>query len=734
MKVLLSWLRDFVDVPGTAEEIGHRMSLRGLALESVEYVPAFAPTEGQSATAGAMAREDGVGPSESDAVLDFEVTANRPDCLSVLGIAREIATVYGLPLRVPGPDAAGRLRTPALKAVAADAVGVAVRIEAPDLCGRYAASRVRVTPGPSPAWMQARLRALGLRPISNIVDITNYVLLELGQPLHAFDATRLAESTIVVRRARPGETIVTLDGKARTLEPEMLVIADAREASAVAGVMGGAASEVSTATTDVVLESAWFAPASVRATSKKLGLRTDASYRFERGADRDGTVRAMARAVALLGLCDAGTADGTVVDEVAAPWTPAALNLTARQIDGLLGMPVPADAVERILTSLGFEVRTLGGWQAMVPEAPAPVGAPGSSWQVTVPGWRVDIARPVDLIEEIGRHHGFEHLPATFPGVQQAPPPSDPRLARDRRVRRTLLAAGFSEAVTFAFIEERAALPFAAESAAADGASPALLRLANPLSEKFAVMRPSLLPGLVEAVGHNRRRERRDVRLFEIGTRFAADGEVRAAAAAWTGLATPDHWSGHRRDVDFFDVKGLVEHVAAALEVSIELRAARLPFLVDGRAATVHAGDTPVGTVGLLAAEVARALGVPDGDAVYVAELDLDRLSAHAPAGVRRARPLPRHPSVTRDLSILVDDTLSAESVRGTIRAAAPDTLTGVREFDRYHGRGIPDGKVSLSLRLTFQAADRTLTDEEVQAAMDAITIRLRTALDAVQR
>lgn len=721
MKVLLSWLRDFVDVPGTAEEIGREMSLRGLALEGVDAIALDAlPAFPQGATAG----KPGVSLDVPDAILDFEVTANRPDCLSVIGIAREIATAYRLPLRVPGPSAAGILRTPDLRTVST--AEFSVTITAPELCARYSAAAVEITPGPSPAWMQARLKALGVRPISNIVDITNYVLLEMGQPLHAFDATKLAESAIVVRRATPGEALTTLDGKARKLDEEMLVIADAQQASAIAGIMGGADSEVSTDTRKVILESAWFKSQSVRLTSKKLGMRTEASYRFERGADLTGTVRAAARAAALVQLTAAGAASGTVIDVYPTPHVPATLTLAEPKITGLLGMHVPADEVEAILHSLGFELRTLGGWQAAVPEAATPSGAFGNSWHVTVPGWRVDIARPVDLIEEVGRHHGFEHLPATFPGVEQAPPPSDWRIARDQRVRRTLLASGFSEAVTFAFIEEAACLPFADRTA--------LVPLANPLSEKFAVMRPSLLPGLIDAVSHNRRREQRDVRLFEIGTRFATTGELRAAAFAWTGLATPDHWSGNRRDVDFFDMKAVVEQIATTLDVSCAFAPATRPYLVDGRVAEIRVDEIVVGVVGLLASDVARAHDVPDGDAVYVAELDLDRLSALAPSGIRRAEPLPRHPSVVRDISILIDDSLSAESVRGTIRAAAPPTLVDVREFDRYHGKGIPDGKVSSSLRLTFRAPDRTLTDEETQSAMDSIATALRETRGAVQR
>ena len=712
MKVPLSWLRDFVAVPGTAEEIGEKMSLRGLALEGLER-------------------------HGDDVVLDFDVTANRPDCLSIRGIAREIATAYALPLLEPSgtPDvtapggtswSASRSSNPTDSANAPAISAIPVTIEEPDLCARYAAAVADVSIGPSPAWMQARLTACGLRPINNVVDITNYVLLELGHPMHAFDLARLRGPAIVVRRARPGERLVTLDGKTRTLDADMLAIADAERAAAIGGVMGGAESEVSAASRQIVFESAWFKPQSVRATSKRLGLRTEASYRFERGADLTAPVTAMERALELLESTGAGRRRGAVVDRYPVHHQPRELVIDAAAIDKLLGMRVPPADAERILTSLGFEINALGGWYAGAPDAAVPMGRPGSSWRVTVPAWRGDVQRPVDLIEDVGRHHGFEHLPGSFPAVEEPPGPSDPRIARDARVRRALLAMGFSEAITFAFIEADAAAPFAGEAA--------LVTLANPLSEKFTTLRPSLLPGLVDAVGHNRRHGRRDVRLFEIGTRFSMRGEVRTAAAVWTGLATSDHWSGERRDVDFFDLKGVCEQTAALMNVTPRFAAAGPAFLIEGRKAEVRVDDQLVGVIGQLEPAVIEARGLPSADPLFALEIDLDALTRAAPAAPRFARPLPRHPAVVRDVSILVDDILSAATVRDTIRAASSSTLVGVREFDRYQGKGIPDGKVSLSLRLTFQAPDRTLTDAEVHAAMEGVIAALAKELDAIQR
>ena len=703
MKVLLSWIREFVDAPESAEDIGTRMSVRGLALEGIE-------------------------PHGDDVVLDFEVHAIRPDCMSIAGVAREIATAYRRPLKAGAKAPAlqesveGEGFSPRLAEEAkASSLQIPVTIADPDLCGRYVGAVADVTVGPSPQWMQDRLNACGVRPISNIVDITNYVLLELGQPMHAFDIDALAGRAIHVRRAKPGESIKTLDGKMRALTADMLVIADSERAQAIGGVMGGADSEVASKTTRIVFEAAWFNPASVRATSKKLGLKTEASTRFERGGDIEAPARAMARACALLEEIGAGKAAGIMTDAYPVPRTARSVHLDRSRILGLLGMEVPDGEVRRILGSLGFEVA-----QAPREGVPNAKTAPYDGWTVTVPSWRVDIHRQVDLIEEVGRHHGFEHLPSTFPGVQQAPPPSDPRIARDARVRGAMLGMGFSEAITFAFIEETAAAPFL------NGQAP--VALLNPLSEKFAVMRPSLLPGLIDAVSHNRRHGRRDVRLFEIGTRFSPSGETRGLGFAWTGLATSDHWSGDRREVDFSDLKGVIEQLAAQAVVSASYTEATAAYLVAGRAAHILVDGQVIGIFGQLAAPVADARDLPAGEALLVAEIDLDAVAAAAPAETRRAVPLPKYPSVVRDISILIDHSLSAETVRGTIRSAAPSTLVLIREFDRYLGKGVPDGKVSLSLRLTFQSPERTLTDDEVQAGMQRIIDALVKDLNAVQR
>jgi phenylalanyl-tRNA synthetase beta chain len=388
------------------------------------------------------------------------------------------------------------------------------------------------------------------------------------------------------------------------------------------------------------------------------------------------------------------------------------VRLRRDRIAGLLGTPVPDADVRRILEGLGFALRDAD-----------------DGWAITVPTRRVDIAREVDLIEEVARHYGFDRIPMTFPALRSAPPPSDPRLTRARQLRAAMTGAGFSETVTFGFIAESAAASFAP---AAD-----IVSIANPLAETFAVLRPSLLPGLAAAVGHNRRHEQHDVRLFEIGARFnATSGEGQAIACAWLGAASAPHWSGGGRGVDLFDVKGIVGRICDVLRVEAEVQPADAPaaWLVPGRSATVVSGGRTVGLLGQLAPAIAEPAGVPVNEAVYVAEIDLDALTARAITADRRVEPLPRYPSVTRDISVLVDDTLGAAVLRQTVRDAAPSTLVSVREFDRYQGKGIPEQKVSLSLRLTFRSPDRTLTDAEVQAAMDAVLRLLTEKHGAVQR
>jgi len=681
VKILVSWLRDCVDVSDSPEDLARTMSVRGFSVEGIEKL------------------------GDNDAVLDFEITANRPDCMSVVGMAREIATAYGVPLQqtVSSSTVIGT-ETDATPDSAID-----IRIDNSDLCPRYIGAVMDVRVEASPDWMQARLLAAGVRPLSNIVDVTNYVLLELGQPMHAFDLTALAGGQICIRTAMQGETLRTLDGQTRALTTDMLVIADAERATAVAGVMGGADSEVTQTTTTIVLESACFDALSVRRTSKALGLKTEASMRFERGADPNLPLVAMTRAIVLLESIGAGRLRDIAVDRYPVTVKPRSLQLRRSRIAGVLGTSIPDADVHRILGGVGCTLRDVS-----------------DGWDVDIPTRRVDVTREVDLIEEVARHYGFDRLPVTFPPLAAAPKPLDPRIIRTRQLRSVMTAAGFSEAVTFGFVAADAAAPFAAEND--------IVPIANPLSENFAVLRPSALPGLIDSVARNRRRDRHDVRLFEIGARFLrTSGECQAVACAWTGLADPAHVSGTGRDVDFFDIKAVVEHLCRTVGMAVDVTPRSIGWLVPGRSAVASIGNTCIATLGQLTRDVAYAHGLPD-DPVYVAELDLDAFMQLSAERQIRVEPLPRYPAITRDLSVLLDDTLVAASVRQTIRNAAPSTLANIVEFDRYRGKGIPESKVSLSLRLTFRSTDRTLTDTEAQAAMDQVMAALTTVHGAVQR
>jgi phenylalanyl-tRNA synthetase beta chain len=704
VKVLVSWLRELVDVPVGIEVLAERLHLAGFELASITPVEPVPGPNGPS-----------TGP---DAVIDFEITANRPDALSVAGFAREVAALYDVPLRYrpaalradPHPSRLGPLT---------------VTIQEPALCPRFTAALADVTVGPSPAWLAGRLTACGVRSINNIVDITNYVLLETGHPIHAYDLARLAQSELRARRAAVGEPVKTLDGVTRAASADMLVIADAARTQGFGGIMGGGDSEVTETTTTIAVESAHFAPAQIRRTARRLGLATEASHRFERGADYDAAATALARALELVELIGAGHARPGWID--AQPEPPSArpgLTLRRARIARVLGYAIADETVERILGALGFALVSTGATGRQ---------SGGDGWAVTVPSWRVDVAGESDLIEELARVDGYDKIPEAFPPLELPPPRPTPRLARDARLRTLARAAGFSESVTFSFIAREAARRFAADTE--------IVAIANPLAETMAVMRPTLLAGLLDSVAHNRRREQKDVRLFELATIFRTGrGEHRALALASLGHASAGHWSGSGRAADLYDTTGAVAALCGALGLDVELAPGDSPFLTRESATSIAvrprdaAGVEPrrVGVLGEVTPAVAEAHGLPARERVFVAELDLDVTGDWTTRDDRvRAQPLPRFPSSSRDVSIVIDATLPATAVRGTIRRAAPPTLVSVDEFDRYQGKGVADGRCSLSLRLVFRAADRTLTDAEVQAAMDTIVAALQAEHDA---
>jgi phenylalanyl-tRNA synthetase beta chain len=625
-----------------------------------------------------------------DRVLDIEITPNRPDCLSVLGVARELAAVTGRRLRPPR-IVLRETRTPARRLAR-------VEVQAPDLSPRYT---VRVIEGlrvaPSPAWMAMRLRACGLRPISNVVDITNYVLWELGHPLHAFDADQVADATIVVRRAAAGERFTTLDGQARVLDASMLVIADPQRAIGLAGVMGGQNSEVSGGTTRLLLESAYFNPGSIRRTSRALGLRTDAAYRFERGADIEGLVDASDRAAQLMAELAGGVVASGMLDAYPRRRKPVRVRLRMERVERVLGVVPPRAQARRILIGLGLDVRDRG-----------------AALDVEVPSFRRDLTMEDDLAEEIIRVWGYDRIPSTLPGGEtvEVARESD-RLRQESLVRRTLAGVGLLEAVAYSLSDPARA---AALGAAPGGEPVALL---NPLTQDASHLRSHPLEGVLGVVATNVRRQQSDVRVFEIGRTYlkAAGGdtgtiEPRWAALALTGARGDLSWHGGRDPVDVYDAKGLAEHVLAALGVEGATHAGgRLGgFEPDCHGSLVTAAGETVAEFGEVAAAVRERFGL---DApVFAAAIRLDALPAART--LPGYQPLPRFPSVQRDMAFsLPDPALAVAAVQAAIARAAGPLLREVAVFDVFR---LPDGARSVAWRLTFQADDRTLTDDEVNA------------------
>lgn len=652
----------------------------------------------------------------NDTVLELELTPNRADCLSMLGVAYEAAALTGRPVRLP--DTAVE--------TAPEKIGdrLSVSIAARDLCAHYAARLIRgVRIGPSPQWLQNRLMASGIRPINNVVDVTNYVMLEFGQPLHAFDAAKVSGGRIEVRRARAGETLTTLDGQERKLDGDMLVIADAEKPIALAGVMGGANSEVTDETVDIILESARFDPGSIRRTSRRLGLRSEASLRFEKGVDPGRVRAALDRAAGLIARLAGGRVAEGVAEEVVDMPGPRLVELTLDRINGLLGTSLDVLEVTTILSRLQFEFET----------------ASDRSWRVRVPTRRGDIALDVDLVEEVARLHGYDRIPATpIEGPTTAGGLTRPQAIR-REIRRFLTHAGLHETISYAITSaERAAL----FPDLAAGARP--IRLAMPMSEERSTLRTVLLPSLLEAAAYNRSRKNQDLALFEIGnvyhtgeTELTRLPEEKARLALLlSGRRRQADWNQAAEPYDFYDAKGLLEALfeRLGLSASVAFRAAAPAHFHPGRTAAIELrtgqGASVIGYVGQLHPDLQREWELAD---TFVAEIELAPLYEHADPRIS-FRPLPRFPAVERDLAVVVDRNVPGAELTAVVSAAAGDLLESVRLFDVYTGDRIGPGKKSVALALVYRHPDRTLTDEEVAEAQARVLAALEQTFGAQLR
>lgn len=646
-----------------------------------------------------------------DHIFEVAITPNRGDCLSHWGIAREVAAVTGATLRLKA--ARPREGGAPIQELAS------VAVDDSDLCPRYAARVIQgVTIGPSPFWIRRRIVLSGVRPINNVVDATNYVLLEMGQPLHAFDYARLGKGRIVVRKAKRGEQIVTLDGVERRLDKGMLVIADAVRPVAIAGVMGGAATEVTGTTRDLLLESALFQPLSVRRTAKTLGLATESSYRFERGVDPEGIVRALDRVAGLIAEVAGGrVARGRFDLRIKRP-RPAPVLLRAGRIRQILGTSIPQAEITKILRRVQCGVRR----------------RKATGLAVSPPSHRLDLGREIDLVEEVARLRGFDQIPSTLPRGQVRSAGVSPFLGIEARMRRMLSAWGFQEAVNFSFTHEEA---FDKLRLSETDLRRRVVRIRNPLGGE-AVLRSFLLPSLLENLVLNESRGIREVRLFEIARIFRDQPgavqpvEGRAAGIAVAGERLPVWWGAEWGGVNFYDLKGILEAIGRLFGISVDLRAEkRIPFLHPGRQAEILLERQVLGWIGEVHPEVVRSFGLSSG-AVGM-EIDLDLLDRHRGSAPTFHR-LPRYPAVLRDVAVLVPESIPAGEVEAIVRRTGRALVEAARLFDVYRGDPVPEGKKSLAFSIQYRSPDRTLTDGEVATIHGEILQALEKELGAILR
>lgn len=675
-----------------------------------------------------------LGRAVPDVVYDLEITPNRPDLNSVIGIAREIAALTGNQLQLPKVQVQ-ETDLPVEQLVA-------VQIAAPELCPRYTARVIQgVKIGPTPAWLRTLLENVGIRSINNVVDVTNYVMMETGQPLHAFDYNLIAKDnnglpTIVVRRATQGEQFVTLDGQQHTLTDQMLLIADPEKGIALAGVMGGLNSEITDRTVDVLIESAYFNPTNVRRTAKALGLRTDASYRFERGVDIEASAWASLRCAQLILQTAGGKLAQGVLDAYPRKFQPVQVTLRHQKVYELLGVQIPIEQQLRFLTGLGL-TEVSSRWHAGTREATT----------FSIPSWRVDLKREVDLIEEIERLYGVENVPPTPPRGAIGFNPFDSVHDQIIEAKRLLAGLGLDEAQGQTLVSNAECAPWASE----------LVLLANPLSAEMNALRPSLLPGLLNILKHNINRKNRDVALFEIGRVFARNHsdtkpnqsrnsehatpvhlpvrEQWRVAIALTGRRNPVFWAGEERNANFdlYDLKGFVEEFLDrfGLRGVVYSKRAQPTELFIESAVLSLGGKVNLGELGQVQPALAKRYDLRDP--VLLAELNLELLLAHRDT-TKTLKPLPQFPAIRRDVAMIVPEELTHDAVLNVIKQAKPPYLEQVELFDVYRGGAVPAGHKSLAYAFTYRAPDRTLTDAEVNAVHQQLVNALKQKLGATIR
>lgn len=671
MKILTSWLKEFVDYNLPVTQLSHDLTMAGLEVEGIEQL------------------EDG------DIVIEISITPNRPDCLSVLGIAREVAAIYACPLKY-------QTDLPSLSS--ASDFPVPIHIDAPALCPRYAAASLfGVTITSSPDWLVKRLTACGVRSINNVVDVTNYVMLELGQPLHAFDLDRLNGPGIVVRTA-VGERLTTLDGKERVFEGDMLAICDMKIPVAVAGVMGGADSEVTERTQNVLLEAAFFNPDSIRRTSKILRLSTEASYRFERGVDPELPLIALKRTVELLRQIGALKQDVRYFDNYAVRHEPPIIHLRIERLISLLGMSIPVKDIVAILARLGVKIQESTEILLCIP-----------------PSFRPDLREEIDLVEEVARIYNYDRLETAMPRAVIASQQPESRWNQERRLKEFLVSQGLTECISYSFCSPEEIASLSLENG---DMRTATVRLQNPLTEELSVMRTSLVPCLLSTLARNNAHGVTDVKLFELGRVFYDQGrtrlpvEERRCAVLLAGARYTNSWAWSKDVVDLFDVKGILENIIRFMRVegvSLNAFERQEPFYLPGSSVWVVVDGRKVGSMGCIAPDVLERFNVRTDSKIGVFVLDI---SFDALCEARYTRPvfkaLPKYPAISRDVAIIVADEISWEAVHGFIVSQHTNYLENVTLFDLYTGKPIPKGYKSMGLRMVYRSPERTLMEEDI--------------------
>ncbi len=641
----------------------------------------------------------------NDVVIDIDLTANRADCFSIIGLAREIAALTGCPLKMPAMDVA--------EAAGGNAQEMAtIKIEAPELCPRFAVrvlKNIKITE--SPEWMQKRLRACGMRPISNVVDVTNYVMLELGQPMHAYDYDKVAGHTLVVRRGGEGEKLMTLDEQERTLDPSMIVIGDAERAVGLGGVMGGFDTEVTGETVNVMLEAASFHGPSIRRTSRSLGLRSEASGRFERGVDTIKTQNALNRAAYLLEQMGACETVAGIVEAYPEEIKPAVIKVTPEVISGRIGISISKEEMVKTLTALEFGVEEEG--DALV---------------ITAPSWRNDVTCNADISEEIARIHGLDHIESHMPVLGMAQ--GRQFVVEDVKdsIQDYMVAVGMNEVMTYSFINQSA---FDKLQLAADDSRRNAIELLNPITDEFRVMRTTMAPSVLNAAAYNLARQHNKVAIFEVGRVYLPKElplkeqatEKSMLCAVISGKCNDLNWCTCRDNVDFYDMKGVVEGLMAKLMLNdYKLVHHAVPYLHPGKSCAVEVDGKIIGWFGELHPLAQEAFGLPQE--AYILEMEVEPLVAAAIA-VPKYKHLAKYPSMSRDIAVVVPLEVTNAELEAVIREHAGELLIGVKVFDIYTGKQVAEGCKSMAFNLTYQAADRTLTDAEVDASMKTVIAKV---------